>query len=325
MFGKIVEATSAAEFRKGDVMRRGILYIAFGYEYLLMAANSAATAKVTNPDLGCAVITNIPVAKSKEVTSIFDHINVIDSTGGAGMFMKTDAVNLSPFEYTLLLDCDTEVWGSLNPMFECLNRYDLVLKINPKPTHLDYQIDENLPGFLFPQWNSGAIFFKKSTDIVDLFADWRAQFIEMEGRSDQPSLAAALYRNPGIRVLSVTVIWNTFPAELKLMKFGKAQFKSRIFHYRFPGEFPKIAERIYTVHRRFLSESALVSALSGREIQEVEKKYSIFTSLFYKRKITRKMFKRLRRVLWAGRGDSLERVRARDGKAFPVISADHVR
>ena len=41
--------------------KRGVLYVAFGLEYLVMAAHSALTVKRHSPDLGTQLVTNLPV------------------------------------------------------------------------------------------------------------------------------------------------------------------------------------------------------------------------------------------------------------------------
>jgi hypothetical protein len=281
----------------GHQPEAGILYVAFGYEYLLMAIHSVRTAKQSNPGIGAALVTNVQVSRLPAVSDLFDYIVEEDMRNELNRLAKTQAYQYSPFEKCLFLDCDTEVLGDVTPLFKCLDQYDVVLKMDPRPTRKIYEIAEGVPGHLFPTWNSGVVFFRKGNGADRFFAEWHRVFREMGGRSDQPALARTIYLNPDIKLLSVTAMWNTFPQDEELLRAKKIRFKSRIRHYRHPDQFPDVAAAIYGCHMDIghMLESNLA------EVKGVGKRYRVMMRFWYQNKISyaiyRRVHKRLNKIL----------------------------
>lgn len=136
----------------------------------------------------------------------FDHVYVDEMEHRANRDVKTRAFEYAEFEKGAFLDCDTEIRGDIAPMFRCLDRYDIILKMDAQPTRKHYQVEEGISGHEFPFWNSGVIFFRKNPQTRKLFSDWQAFYHEFGKQSDQPALACALYKNPDTKALSINCL-----------------------------------------------------------------------------------------------------------------------
>lgn len=264
-----------------------VIYVAFGYDYLVMSMLSARSVREYNREISCLLITNQKIDRS-HLYKFFDVIHFIDKNHDENRNFKIAAFSFAEKDKCLYLDCDTLVRGSLEPMFECLNHYDVIIKLNPRPSDKDYNVSDGIPGFLFPSWNAGVIFFRKNAAVEKLFEDWGRYFCEMKKRSDQPTLARAFFDNPEIKVLSTNSIWNTFPEEREFLRTKNVRFNSRIFHYRNPEKFPEIAQNIIEIHRQ-ISEQNANDPLLLEEIANFEKRYRIINGKIYKTKLGRSL------------------------------------
>jgi len=276
-----------------------VLYVAFGYDYLVMAMLSATSIREYNHEISCLLITNQKIDRD-HLYKFFDVIHFVDKAHDENRNYKISSFSFAEKDKCLYLDCDTIVCGSLEPLFKCLNRYDVIIKLNPHPSVKDYTVSDDIPGFLFPSWNSGVIFFQKNAAVEKLFADWARYFREMKKRSDQPALARAFFDNPELKVLSTNSIWNTFPEERRFMRAENVRLNSRIFHYRAPENFPEIAQKIFDVHRK-ISKFKATDPLLLEEIINFEKRYRIITSKLYKTKLGKRLI-----LFW------MKRIRGKD-------------
>ena len=297
---------------------KGIIYVAFGYEYLLMAANSAFTAKKFNPEVACSVITNVKINDKNLLKEYFDEIYYEDSKNELNRFYKTRALDYASFARGAFLDCDTEVQGDLAPALACLEKYDIILKMTPRPSIKDYRISREIHGSEFPMWNSGVIFFNNDEPAKRLFSSWAELFKEMEGRSDQPALARAVFENAEVRLLSVNYMWNAFPSDLILAKTGHEP-RVRIWHYRNPHEFPEVARRIFQHHQAVTRALDLTDIEARKEIDKTEKKYKILCSGFYQSGLLRPFYLRCLKIigkLGMGPRPELSRTKKRTGSRY---------
>lgn len=259
----------------------GIVYVAFGYDYLLMAAHSAATAKKTNPGIKCLVITNLPFDNDKvQPSSPFDYVTKIEKESKYNREIKTNIIQYTPFERTLFLDCDTEVRGSLDPAFRCLDYYDLALKMDVSPANKIYELVPSIPGKLFPIYNSGAIFFKYNDSMYKVFDLWHRILVAEERRIDQPALAQAIFQTPEARLLPLGVMWNTFKFELHLLINGLDD--SIIRHYRHPHTWPQVAPALQRMHQSCCSALINPSASTIVEVDLADKRYKFLSTYFYR-------------------------------------------
>ena len=276
----------------------GLIYIAFGYEYLLMAAYSAFTAKKYNPDISCTIVTNLKISNKAILNKYFDNVFEEDLKNEFNRYVKTNIIEYALFSKGAYLDCDTEVLDNLDPILTCLERYDVILKINPRPPSKDYHIAAGIHGTDFPMWNGGVIFFRNNVSAKKLFSDWKKYFLEMGKRSDQPALARAIYENPGIKLLSVNYIWNTFPTDLVLIKKGRQKNQSRIWHYRNPQDFPEVAKKIYQHHPVISASIKMEDDIVKEEIKKTEQKYCILSSAYYQSRWLRPFYLKYLEMLY---------------------------
>jgi hypothetical protein len=305
-----------------NVKQNGLVYVGFGYEHLLMAAHSAFTAKKHNPELICTVITNIKLNETNLLADYFDFVHEESLDSEHNRDVKIRAIDYATFEKGAYLDCDTEVQGDLGPLFRCLDRFEIILKLNARPTNKNYRIDEGLSGNEFPFWNGGMVFFKNGPSASRFFREWLRIFYEIGKRSDQPALARTVYENPDIRYLSVNCMWNTFPDDVSLLKTKGYTTPSRIWHYRDPRDFPDVAARIFQ-HHSVVSAAVYQDTDKIRaEIQAIEKKYRFLCSWFYRCDVTRKCLFLALRVFWRFgflRDYHFGRTRYREGGQFEVM------
>lgn len=262
--------------------KRGIVYLAFGYEYLLMAAHSARTARASNPGITCELITNVRYDNDKiPVNYRFDRIRLLAHRAEENRYVKTNIVQYTDLEYGVYIDCDTEVWGSLDPVFGCLDNFDLALKHCSKPTRKDYEVAPGLPSCLFPEWNGGVIFFRNNDRTKQLFDEW-SEIYRAEGKNrDQPALARAIFHSKwGGRLLSLNALWNTSRQDVRLFQNGISD--SRIWHYRKAEEWPAVAPSVCAANEIFHETVLSANPSMEREMKEVDRRYRFLSSRAYR-------------------------------------------
>ena len=258
-----------------------VLYVAFGYEYLLMAAHSAKTAKSHNQGIKCTLITNMNFDNQNlKPETPFDRVIFIDKSSELNREIKTNVIKYASGDYCVYIDCDTEVLGSFDPIFRCLDVFDIAMKINVRTTPKVYEIAPGIPYNLFPAWNAGVIFFKNNRKVARFFEKWSV-FYREEGRThDQPTLARAIYNNADLKLLTLNNIWNTFPEDVKLLRGNYRE--ARIWHYREPNYWPQVAPAILAMHNLFAPSLSDPKGLLREEMAIVEQRYKLLATKLYK-------------------------------------------
>jgi hypothetical protein len=146
-------------------------------------------------------------AKSLKRVSPGVEVAIITGTGPDGSRDKILAARESPFERTVLLDCDTYVVRDLGPIFELLDRFDVACA--HAPTRSSLHLDD-IPDS-FPEFNTGLIAFRRSETVSSFLADWLADYDRLAdlrpASNDQPSFRCALYRS-GLRIATLPPEWN---------------------------------------------------------------------------------------------------------------------
>jgi hypothetical protein len=262
--------------------KKGIVYLACGYEYLLMAAHSALTARDSNPGIICELITNVRFdADRTGDLSPFDKVTFVDLDTEKNRLIKTNIIDYTDLDYAVYIDGDTEVRGCLDPVFECLERFDLALKLCPKPTAKEYEVAPGIPSHLFPEWNGGVLFFRNNERSREFFKRW-SEIFRREGKNrDQPALARALYESDGgARLLSLNAVWNTFRSDLPALPNGRGD--SRIWHYRKAEKYPAVAPSILRLHEAFKTTVAVNNPSMTGDLEEIARRYQFLGSRFYR-------------------------------------------
>ncbi len=301
---------------------QGLIYVAFGYEYLLMAVHSAFTAKQHNPGITCTVVTDLRIGDKRWLDAYFDCVHVVDMRHEQNRDIKTRCIEFADFERGAYIDCDTEICGDLGPMFECLKRFDVILKLNPRPTNKDYYVGEGVPGYLFPFYNGGLVFFRNNERVSRFFAAWRRLFYEYGKKSDQPALARAVFENPDVRYLTVGSVWNTFPDDVPLLRHKGFSVPYRVWHYIDPADFPDVAHRVFAHSAKIAPVVCGVTADQDAEIKMVIRKYRVLTAWYYRFLFPRMFFSSGLKLCHAiGLLESLQlsRRRYREGNAFGKV------
>lgn len=160
-------------------LERGVIYVVGGDEkYLREAAHSADTLRRHNPRLPIVLFTDIPIAEPErlpfdEVRHIGERIHPLKA--------KVKYLPDSPFRRTLFLDCDTEVRGTVEPVFEALADSDWAICHTPdigrtgdgRPFFRGYEGE----GF-----NTGVFAFRRSEPVEALLHRWH---VETEGQDER--------------------------------------------------------------------------------------------------------------------------------------------
>jgi len=225
---------------------KGVVFVAFGYKYLMMTAHSAVSVKQTNPDLDVAVLTNLKLNRDFlwHDRKLFDHVVHFDLENKDNRLIKTNLYEHSPFDRSLFLDCDTEVVDDVSVGFKYLDRFDLAFRPHDYPVSYkdDYQINIGIPTKDFSHWNSGVFFFKKNEKTKAFFKTWHEAHKKFGYSMDQPSLVYAIYNND-VRVLPLNLTWNIGQPLLKTADRRIAE-NLRVLHYR-PSR--RIGRKIYAL------------------------------------------------------------------------------
>ena len=195
--------------------RRGIIYLAFGAPYLLMALVSVRSLRKRHPDLDVCIVTNVDTSTLRSVEWCQYKITWIhlpkDDTENRSV--KTRILEFSPFETTVFLDVDTVILDELDGLFSILRNYDLCIRQNMNPmlpshSHANYRVlGTELTVFDFPQWNSGMIAARRCDATLEFFDIWNTSFHELGCAQDQPALVSAIV-NTKARFLGVDSRWN---------------------------------------------------------------------------------------------------------------------
>jgi hypothetical protein len=279
-----------------------VINVAYGFEYLAMAANCARSVKATNPGLRTHVITNVDVDPDV-LAAHFDVVTFRDEGTEYNRHVKTSALSHATSEFAVLIDSDAEVVGDLSPMLACLDRFDLAIKVTASPTFKAYEVTPGLPGGLFPCYHGGVVFFRVNERSSRLFAAWHRDLVDGNHNRDQPSLARAIYDNPDVRVLPLNAVWNATAADAPLLAPKPARrSRARVVHYRQAHEnSPEAARRIASYVRVFAA-ALPPHSVHRAGAERALKKYALVGHALYGSRWTRRAYLalslRLDRAAW---------------------------
>jgi phenylacetate-CoA ligase len=192
--------SSEPAIRRSPASERGIVYVAFGKEYDKVAAHTACYSRQFT-DLPFYVLTNLKERSEKwnQVRNVeFRYIDEPDSSNRA---VRTSVVNFSPFEQTLVMDCDAVVRRpGIERIFDYLERSDLVfVELMKFPKVLDSFFEKFYKPFIDAFSISpeslvcGAVFAFKKTDFSEsFFRRWNALWTWAGKTRDMPPLMGVL-------------------------------------------------------------------------------------------------------------------------------------
>ena len=215
-------------------MNRGVLYIAFGDNFIKEMLLSAESVKKYNPDMHITAFTDRPVR-----SEFVDDHKIIDVRH---IRAKVDHVHLSPYEETIFLDTDTIIDHDIVEMFGILEKYDFAIchDLARKRENVSRLIPEyrEIP-YAFSEVNPGVMVFKKSEPVLDFFRLWREYFYKYFNRwpYEQPTFRVALWKSD----LSFYIL----PVEYNIRSKANRK-KQRLLHHEFGEE--HLVPRIYHMH-----------------------------------------------------------------------------
>jgi hypothetical protein len=272
--------------------RFGVIYPAYGSEYVLMAANSCLTLKKFNPSCTTELVTNIPsAADCAKLHDIFDRIRVQVEPDRNALFVKIKSLIDSPYDRTLILDADTEIMASIvQPIQVLLEQYDLGISLRITPAKTSYELAGLPDQKWFSHWNTGVIFFNGSDVVRALGKYWLDIHTKESWRADQPSFAKAVYGRPGIRIISLDVSWNYLPKYHALSDQLGSDVK--IDHYVEAMNRPDVAVRILSLNDHIARTESEIVADSLCLDQSERRRYRLLSSVLY----NNPLMPRIRRV-----------------------------
>jgi hypothetical protein len=177
-----------------QMLRCGVLYIAFGEQHRREALASVAALRRFHPDLPCCVIAE------SEFDDLPSHVELLlrEPAGKYPLRVKARYLRESPFDRTLFLDTDTTTVRPIEGLFHLLDRFDIGLYMLPYYTdHPKYRYLNNP--------SSGVVLFRRCEAVSETFDRWLELFDQevsmTEARAsnspsrinDDPLLMRAIY------------------------------------------------------------------------------------------------------------------------------------
>ncbi len=190
-------------------MPNGAIYVLTQNErYVDLALQSLASLKRAMPDLPVTVFSQFPLS-----SPLVERVFRVQPTRD-GFYDKTKLMQESPYDRTLFVDADILVVEPFSELFGLLDRFDCAA------THEEYVNTDwfnryprsDVPSS-FPEFNTGILLFKRSTQMDGVLKEWEAlyaQFLEEKPDqqiNDQPFFRVALY-NSDARVATLTREYN---------------------------------------------------------------------------------------------------------------------
>lgn len=176
-------------------MSRGALYVAVGRK-------AGFEARISIESLGYHSELKVVVAGDQRIPGTLFH--QFEDTGKPGRWAKVNLNKISPFDDTLFLDADTRVRGDVSLGFRLLDLgWDFVMcgSIPQGGDALNHAIPEEREATLIEvpfdpyQFNTGVMWFRKTTRVKRFFAAWRDEWKRWKD-IDQGAFLRALNRRP---------------------------------------------------------------------------------------------------------------------------------
>ena len=192
----------------------GIIEVAYGDKARQSCEVSLKSAIAHHPGIQSVAISD-KLIPSANATLLYPDLDL-----GAREY-KTQAYQYSPFEYSLFLDADTVVVGSLQAGFTALqDGWDVVAALDFRQTvkRIDHIPQNDIQETLklvgtgeYPHLNTGMLFFRKCPEVEEMYQMWHEEWLKFKYR-DQAALVRAIYRSR-VKVWTVAWQWNTHRQE----------------------------------------------------------------------------------------------------------------
>ena len=218
-------------------MEKGVIYIAFGKNFIKEMLISAESVKKHNPGLHITAFIDSPVK-----SEFIDSVKIIQARH---LRPKIDYIDQTPYEQTLFLDTDTIIDRNIEDMFDLLDNFDMAGTHDLARKRKKYStvIPEygKIP-YAFSEINTGVLVFNRSEKILNLFRMWRENFYRYYHHCpwDQASFRFSLWQS-----IQEGLKFYVFPVEYNIRSKANRE-KQRRFHHEFGEE--HLAPRIYHMH-----------------------------------------------------------------------------
>jgi hypothetical protein len=203
-------------------MNQGVCYIAYGRNALQSYLESRKSLLKYN-DLDISVCSdNSPHIQDMPIR----YTNVQRSR-----WAKVNLDLWSPYDYTLYIDADTKVNGSIMSGFELLGEgWDVCISASSNQgARLLWHCSSQDKEATFEmcgsrdvlQYQAGVLFFRKSDAVKKLFENWRREWLKFK-EQDQGAFIRALIQSP-VSIMLLGTGWNSINGGLITHLFGKAR------------------------------------------------------------------------------------------------------
>ena len=242
-------------------MKRGVLYIAFGENFLKEMLISAESVKKHNPDLHITAFVDKPVDS--------EYVDKCVLIRAKHLRPKIDYIIMSPYEKTLFLDTDTIIDYNIEDMYDLLDNFDLAATHDLARKRKKYS--EVIPEYgdipySFSEVNTGVMVFNKSDKVTTLFKKWRENFYKYYQHCpwDQPSFRISLWE-----AIQNGLQFYVFPVEYNIRSKANRE-KQRKFHHTFGEE--HLTPRIYHMHADTRINQGIYEVQTLEEALQIVKK-----------------------------------------------------
>ncbi len=172
-------------------MKRGILYLATGEDFVEEAIQSANSAKKVMPEVSIALITDQDVE-----TEVFDTTLDLDNPRHDGGDRVLHMLR-SPYDRTLFVDTDIYFTSPVHELFELLDEFDLGVATNGQFFKAIEHHGDEIPES-FPEFNGGVILYADREPVHEFQRRWEVEFLadaDVGLSYNQPSLRKVLYES----------------------------------------------------------------------------------------------------------------------------------
>ncbi len=215
-----------------NMKTKGILYIAAGEKFIEAAIHSAESVLKHSPGLATHLYADWQNYSFNFDQSTYPFTSV-EKIQDPHRRSKVDYLPLTPFDYTLYLDTDTELNTDIIEMFRLLERFDIAInhahRRNDKYRLETWRLE--LPQ-AFPQHNGGVILYRKTTQVIKFLEDWRDQYHKNfpHHQQDQITLRELLWLSD-LRIATLPPEYNVRYIKYVFI-WSKTEAQAKIFHLK---------------------------------------------------------------------------------------------
>ena len=227
---------------------RGVLWLAFGKPFVMMAAHSARTLAAPPPDVGRFLRTNLPLESVRwQDIELFTAIRSVNAPDNENRLWKTSSHSWAPFEQNVYLDCDTEVRADITPLFEILDSWPLIARHNTTRSKRAIPLgNSDSQRLAVSEWNGGIFGFDlRRKQAAEFLQGWADEYRALGEARDQPSLLRTIYNPETIIPMPINGVWNAMNkrGEQQIL-FEDRPEDIRIHHYVDPSRSPEVGQAL---------------------------------------------------------------------------------